>query len=460
MAKLRLLLVIIMISSTLLGQDGTLTPELLRNLQTNAAVDTRTQALINAITNTDLKQLALNRTLINQYNDVFSFKLKTPSITDQQSSGRCWLFAAFNVMRPGALKKFNLTNFEYSENYTMFWDKLEKANLFLEYIIETTDKDIEDRELQAILQDPIPDGGWWNYWVNLLEKYGCVPKEIMPETYNSSRTGNMNHILNTMAIRDAVELRQLAQKGQKPPALRQRKKELLLNYYKVLVLHLGPPPEKFTWRYKDKDEKVFEQTYTPSEFYHASIDFNLRDFVTIADHAMYPYNKHYEIKMCRNIAGTPNMDFINLPVKALKDYAFKTLQDSIPIWFAADVGIDMDREKGIMASSLYDYESLLGFDLDVSKADRLRYRHSIPGHAMALIGVDIRDNQPQKWLVENSWGGKVGKDGYWIMQDDWFNEYVFVVIVPNKYLAPEHTKLLEVKPTVLPAWDPLRQFLN
>lgn len=455
------LLLVCALCANLLAEDETaLSPTLLSNLKQAVVSRTDYRAWQNAITNNDIKQLALNREIINSYNDVFSLRLKTEGITDQQSSGRCWMFAAFNTMRPMVMKKYNLAAFEFSENYTMFWDKLEKANLFLEIVIETAQKDVEERELQVLLEDPIYDGGWWSYWVNLLEKYGCVPKDIMPETINSSKTNNMNNMLNRLAIRDAVELRKLARQGQKITALRQRKIEMLKEFYQILVLHLGTPPEQFTWRFKDKNDKVIEQVCTPLEFYRAAIECNLKDYVTLADHAIRPYNKHYEIKYCRNLLETPNMDFINVEAPLLKEYAFKVLQDSIPVWFAADVAIDMDREKGIMAANLYDYESLLGLKLGLSKRDRLLYRHSIPGHAMALIGVDIKDGKPQKWLVENSWGTKVGKDGYWTMFDNWFNEYVFVVIVPRKYLTPQLDNLLKTKPEELPVWDPLRQMLN
>lgn len=442
------------------AQEGGLTADYIKSLQTGLVLDPGTRALMNAITGTDIKQLALNREIVNRYNDVFSLKLKTEGITDQKSSGRCWLFAGYNILRPAVMRKFNLAAFEFSQNHTMFWDKLEKANFFLETIIATAKKDFDDREIQALLTDPVPDGGWWNYYVSIIEKYGCVPKEIMPETINSEKTDRMNKILNNLVCKAAAELRAQVAQGRRPAEVRQYKESVLKDVYRLLVLHLGNPPREFTWRYKDKDEKVIEKTYTPQSFYKDAIAVNLQEYVTLVDHPEQPYNKHYDIHYCRNLIEARDMNFINLSAERLKEFAFTMLQDSLPVWFAADVQYNMDRDKGLMANDLFDYQTLFNLKLQMPKKERYLYKISNPGHAMALIGVDIKERKPQKWLVENSWGKDIGKGGYWTMNDDWFNEYVFTVIVPQKYLPADILNLLKTRPETLPAWDGMRSVFN
>jgi len=433
-----------------------LTPDVINELKTSVTFDAEMKALINAVTNNDVKELAFNRELFTKYNDIFNLKIDTHGITNQKSSGRCWLFAGLNIMRPAVMKKFNLSSFEFSENYLFFWDKLEKANMFLEAMIMTRDRDIDDRELQTLLSNPVPDGGWWNYVVGLIEKYGAVPKEIMPETKNSSNTRMMNAILNTMMRQDAVLIRKLARQGKKEAAIRAQKLQMLKDVYRLLIVHLGQPPEEFTWRCEDKDHKIIEETYTPLSFYEEAVGFDLRNYVSILDHPAHPYNKHYRINFCRNMPDITDMDFINLKIEKLKNFAFKALLDKEPVWFAADISKENDNKNGILAVGIYDYESLLNVNARLTKAERVLYRASTPNHAMVFVGVDTLNGRPQKWLVENSWGTDRGNKGLWTMYDDWFDEYVFAVIIHRKHLPENVLKLLKTKPETLPAWDPMR----
>lgn len=435
--------------------NGELSPRMIEKFRHRLDLDGADRALMNAVTNTDMKQLTLNRQIYNSYNDVFSHKIKTEGITDQKSSGRCWMFAGLNIMRPHVIKKYNLSSFEFSQNYLFFWDKLEKANFFLKTMIENADKDLDDREMQILLKSPVADGGWWNYFTALIDKYGAVPKGVMVETVSSEKSRNLNYILNNLMRANTLELRQMAQNSPKKNVLKKRKEEMLSDVYRLLVYHLGLPPQKFTWKYADKDNNISEKKYSPRKFYKEVVGFDLREYVTIMDHAMHPYNTHYEIKYCRNIIDKSNMDFINLDISKLKEFTLASVLDSVPVWFAADVGHQMERDRGIMAVDLYDYETLFNINTKISKKDRLITCASTPNHGMVFTGVDLKDGKSVKWLVENSWGTDRGNDGRWTMYDSWFNEYVFTIIIQKSRLPKEVLELLKTKPVVLPPWDPM-----
>jgi bleomycin hydrolase len=425
-------------------------------LQESYKLDNTSKALINAVTTNEINKLVLNRAVINMQNDVFNLTIPVEGITDQKSTGRCWMFAALNLMRPIVKEKYNLKSFEFSEAYLFFWDKLDKANYFLETIIETRSRDIDDRELQAILNDPIPDGGWWNYIVSLIEKYGVIPKELMPETVHSSKSNLMNKTLLNLARQDAAELREMSAQGTNENVLRDRKTEMLQDFYRLLVLYFGLPPQNFTWRIDDKDGKLIEKKYTPLEFYKEAVNLDLNQYVILCEYPSFPLNDFYQINFCTNMTEKPDMNFINLNSEKLKKYALISLNDTTPVWFAADVGWQMERDLGIMAADIYDYEVLFNIKDKMNKADRIRYRASNANHAMVFVGADTISGKVLKWRVENSWGSDAGKKGYWTMYDNWFDKYVFTVIIDKKYLTAEDLKLLERRPKKIPAWDPLR----
>jgi len=443
---------------TVNASEGELTARMIREFADSVESDPAMKALINAVTNNDLKDLAYNNRFHREHDALFNFKIETSGITDQKRSGRCWLFAGFNVMRPDVMEKFNLNSFEFSENYLFFWDKLEKANMFLEAVIETADRDIDDREVQTLMDNPVPDGRWWNYVVDLIEKYGAVPKEIMPETRNSSNTNRMNRQLNETARVCAASLRKAYAGGADRKKLRKEKRECLSRIYRLLVLHLGPPPSDFTWRVENRDEEIFEKEYTPLSFYREAVETDLSKYVNIMDHAAHEYEKLYRIRYCRNMPGARDMEFINLPAERLREFARSALLNNEPVWFAADVSRGNDTENGILSSRAYDFESLTGNCGELSKSDRIMYGESIPGHAMVLIGMDMGENDRiNKWLVENSWGADTGNQGLWTMYDEWFEKYVFSVIVHRRHLPEGVTGLLETEPEILPAWDPMRK---
>jgi bleomycin hydrolase len=468
MKSFRAVLVIALATATLAAASAAfaerartgIAPEVLKNLERSFTLDAQTRALMNALTANDAKSLALSRDLLTRQDEIFNYKIDAKGITNQKSSGRCWLFAGLNIMRPAVIKKHNLSGFQFSESYLFFWDKLEKANMFLEAAIELRDRPLDDRELQVLVKDPIPDGGWWSYVTALIDKYGAVPKDAMPETQSSGSTGQMNAFLARLLRHDAIELRAMAAKGAKLPALRERRDEMLRDVYRLLVLHLGVPPAEFVWRYEDKDNKIFEATHTPHSFYRDVVGVDLADYVSLFDHAAYPYGKYYRIKYCRNMAGIPDMDFVNVDAKAFKGYALAMLLAGEPVWFAADVGAENYSKGGLMQPGIYDYNALFGVAMEISKADKIRTFESSPNHAMVFVGVDTVGATPRKWRVENSWGADAGKSGYWVMHDEWFDRYVYGVIVQKKHVPDDVLALLSTKPEILPAWDPMRELFR
>ena len=448
----------ILLSSMIIAKpNGGISPDLIRKFELQLKSNTNDGAIMNAVSGTDLKKLTLNRELVNRHNDIFSMKIKTEGITDQKSTGRCWMYAGFNIMRPSVIKKYNLVSFEFSQNYLFFYDKLEKANLFLENMIATAGQDLSDRMLQKYLEAPVADGGWWNYFTALINKYGAVPKEAMTETENSEKSRNMNYIVDNLLRTDAIILRKMVNEKAKTKDIQAKKEAMLADVYRLLVYHLGQPPQEFVWKYCDKDEKITEKTYTPQQFFSEVVGTDLSNYVVIFDHAMHPYNKYYQMEYCRNVFEMPDMDFINLDIGTIKKITLAAVLDSIPVWFAADVGHYMERDHGIMAVDIFDYETLFNIDLTLSKKDRLLTRTVTPTHGMVFTGVDIVDKKPVKWLVENSWGTDIGKGGRWSMYDNWFNDYLLTIVVSKDRLPKDIQDLLKTKPTMLPPWDPMSE---
>ncbi len=439
-----------------------ITPDVLKILKNSVNVNSpRTRALINAVSANDVSKLVINKGVKDRLFDRnFSFELKTRGVTNQKNSGRCWLFAGLNILRYRVARRLNLKKFELSQSYNFFYDKLEKANLFLEKIIETRNRPITDRTVDFLLKHPIPDGGQWNMVVDLVNKYGVVPGEVMPETYNTSNTRRINQLLATLLRKDAAILRE---SGKDEKELRKMKIEMLKDVYRLLVYAFGQPPEQFKWRYKDSSGKLSPwKTYTPQSFFREFINVDLNDYVVIYNCPARKYYRLYSISLDRDMADRQDLTFINLPIDEVKKLTLKTLiETKEPVWFGCDVGKELLNKEGIMAPDVYDYNSLLGIDFAMTKRQRILYRHSIPTHAMVFTGVDLdASGKPVKWLVENSWGSKVGKNGMYVMYDKWFDYYLYEVVIPGKNLSPELQKILKQKPEVVPPWDPMYDFFS
>jgi len=433
-----------------------LSEDILKDIKTSfKSEDVYIKAVTNGVTNNNISDLALNRKNIGKYDHNFKYKVEVKGITDQKSSGRCWMFTSLNILRPKVIQKFNLPGFEFSTNYLYFWDILEKSNLFLEGIIETRNLPIDDRKTEWLFYNVTGDGGVWNSFTNLADKYGLVPKEVMPETNSSENTRMMIRLINRKLREDAIELRSV--KGT-DDVLRKHKTDMLKDIYKLLAVNLGEPPTAFDWRYKDIEGNISEsKTYTPKSFMKEVLgDINFNDFVMLMDDPSKQYYKLYEISKDRNVSEGMNWRFINLPSEEIKKYAFESIKNNEAMYFSCDVGKQLNKEEGLLDVNNYDYESLFGVKFDMNKKERILTRESGSTHGMALVGVDTdNDGKITKWLLENSWGEKTGHNGYLTMTDAWFDEYMFRLVVLKKFVDEKTLDILKTEPIILPPWDPM-----
>lgn len=402
---------------------------------------------------------AENKKVIEELPHSYSVNIEVKDITEQKQSGRCWMFAALNVMRREVMKNLNLEGFELSQAYPLFWDKLEKSNLFLENIIETLNLELESREVAFLLKDPMGDGGQWDMFRGIIEKYGVVPKQLMQESQASSCTRYLDKYL-TLKLREfACTLRTMHQDGSSLEDLRQKKEEMLSTIYRMLCISLGQPPKTFTFETYDKDNKfVRVSNITPQEFYKKYVGMNLDDYVSIinAPTKDKPYNNTYTVQFLGSVVDGAPVKYLNLPIEALKRVAIAQLKDGQSVWFGSDVGQFSQMKAGVLAMNALDVQNLFDVDFPMTKAQRLDYGESLMTHAMVICGVNLdEEGKPNRWRVENSWGDKMGDKGFFVMSDDWFDEYTYQVVVNKKYLSKEELDMLEKEPIVLKPWDPM-----
>ncbi len=434
--------------------SGALSDKVLRELEKSRRGDKYTQAIQNAVSNNPIRKLALNRELQGQIDEHFAYRIDTPGpITDQRSSGRCWLFTALNVVRPKVAQRYNLSEFEFSESYLFFWDQLEKANLFLENIIQTRSKEIDDRKVDWLFRHPIGDGGVWNMMPSLVEKYGVVPKEIMPESHHSENTRMLRTLIRRKLREQGLELRAMANKS--TADLRKEKANLLAEIYRLLVVSFGTPPKEFTWRFVPRgDSTIVAKQYTPQAFYQEAVAAHLGDYVMLMNDPTRDYYQLYEIEWDRNRYDSPNWTFVNLPLTEIKTYAKASILHDEAMYFSCDVGTQLDRDRGLLAVNNYDYASLLGVPFEMDREERILSYESGSTHGMALVGVDtLESGATTKWLLENSWGKEAGHQGYLIMTDEWFDGYMFRLVVKKDFLPKKVLQVLEQTPITLPPWD-------
>ncbi|WP_439959097.1 aminopeptidase C [Secundilactobacillus mixtipabuli] len=389
---------------------------------------------------------------------VFSIDLDTGKVSNQKQSGRCWMFAALNTMRHHLADLFKLSDFELSQNYTYFWDKFEKANYFYQNVLNTADQPLDSRKVAFLMTTPQQDGGQWDMLCAIIEKYGIVPKSVMPETYSSSKSSELNGTLNKKLRKDAVTLRDLAAKNASSDDIAAARDKMLGEVYRLLCYTLGEPAQKFDFEYRDDNKNYhIDRGLTPKSFYDKYVGWNLDDYVSVINAPTNdkPYNKTYTIEMLGNVLGGRAVKHLNVTMDDFKQLAIAQLKDGQSVWFGCDVGQSSDRQKGIMDTNAYNKNELLDMDLSMTKAERLDYAESLMTHAMVITGVDLVDGKPTKWKVENSWGEKVGTKGYFVMSDSWMEEYCYQVVVNKKYLSLELRKAQEETPTVLAPWDPM-----
>jgi len=410
----------------------------------------------NAVSTVTADDVALDRGIVNSIDDSVSVLLDDWKVTNQRQSGRCWLFSGLNLLRTGAKRKLNLKEFEFSQNWAMFWDKFERANYFLEAMIETADRDIDDRTVAFLLESVAGDGGQWNMFVAIVRKHGLVPKDAMPETQSSSSTARMNRNLQTLLRQGAQTLR--AARAHSLDEARAAKAEILKVIWRLLCIHLGTPPEHFNWQWTDKDREFHRDgELTPLEFAARYVELPLDDYVCLV-HDPRPASKPgktYTVEYLGNVLGAPQVVYLNVELPVIKQLTVKALLSGEPVWFGCDVRPMMSRDRGIWDAHLFDYPTLYDTPFTLTKAERLLVHESAMTHAMLFTGVDLADGVPRKWRVENSWGDKVGKDGFFTMNDSWFDEYLFEIAARRNALPPELQAALDLEPEVLPAWDPM-----
>lgn len=420
----------------------------------------RTNAVaMNAVVNNGLLNSAKNYDLARRSNHTFSLSLKQGEVTNQKHSGRCWMFAALNTMRFKMIQDLKLQQFELSQAYLFFYDKLEKSNYFLENILETLDEPVGGRLVNWLLQSPIGDGGQWDMLVNLVEKYGVAPKDVYPESASSSASHEMDACITEKLREYACTLRRMHGEGASLEDLRKAKTEMMAEVYRILCICLGKPPKTFDFAYRDKDGEYSRVCgLTPQAFYAKYIGWDLNDYVGLinAPTADKPYGRSYTVRFLGNVKEGKIVRYLNLEIDELKKAAIAQMRDGHPVWFGCDVGKCSERSGGIMDLETYRLEDLLSTKFTMTKAERLDYGQSLMTHAMVFQGVNLDDEgRPDRWRVENSWGAEPGDKGYYVMSDGWFNEYVYQVVVHKKYLSEAQLAAYESEPIQLEPWDPM-----
>ena len=428
--------------------------EKFRDQTENSAFD---RAMTNALTKHNVKDVAFTNKGLEEAQFAFSVNVPTMEVTNQKQSGRCWIFAALNLFREEIAEKCNIEKFELSQNYIAFWDKFEKINFFYESMIELADRPLTDRLVIYLLDSGIGDGGQWNMLVNLVEKYGLVPKAAMQETFQSSHTRDMNRLINTLLRKGALDLRKAYSEGSD---VMQVKEKYLLDAYRLLTMCFGVPPKSFDFEYTDKDDAYhIDRGLTPIEFAGKYTSLNLRsDYVGIINSPTEdkPFYQQITIDYLGNVAGAPPVTYLNLPMEEIKDLIVRQLQDGKPVWFGSDVGSMGERSMGIWSDKIYDFDGTLGIDFSMTKEERLNIRESAMNHAMVITGVNLDENGvPNRWKIENSWSDQNGEKGYYVMNAGWFDKFVYQAVIEKSYLDEKQLEALQTEPMHFMPWDPM-----
>lgn len=438
-----------------------ITLENIQSFKSKINQDNTVKMARNAATRNEVTELAMDwehfRRIDHAFSDVVTGEMP---VTNQRSSGRCWGFAGLNLFRIYLGRKHNLKEFQFSQSYFMFWDKLEKANYFLESILKTADQEWNSRLLMHLLADPIQDGGQWDMWVNLINKYGVVPQSEMPESFQSSKSGRMNRMITRKLRENAKKLRDFKQRGVGNDELQTMKIEMLEVIFRLLVIHLGTPPDSFDWQVRDKDNNFHRfENLTPTSFYRDHVELDLNDYVCLINCPMSDkkYNKVYTIEFLGNVMEGLPIRYLNVESDVMKKSAIKAIKNDDPVWFGCDVGKHFHQDLGVMDIDLFDFDMFYGTEFGLNKASRLEYGDSRMTHAMLFTGVDLDlKGEPIKWRVENSWGDKAGNKGYHIMTDNWFDEYNYEIVAHKSFLPDDLIAVFETSdPISLQPWDPM-----
>lgn len=432
-----------------------LTPQAIEALRASFPRDASARAVQNALAENEIHALVTDREKTLADDTLFTKVIKTGKITAQDQTGRCWLFAGLNALRPGVIKKHNLGDFEFSQAYGQFYDKLERANRTLELAIALRDEPLDSRKMAHLLSKPIEDGGDWNYVIFLLERHGAVPKSVMPDTFSAGHTDQMNRLLSTRMRKGILAIRKAAASGAPAEAFQAEKVATLKDIYRILALCLGEPPQSFSWRYEDKDKKVSPpKSYTPQAFYRDFVGVSLRDWVPFINYPGKPERAMLRFAWNRDSADGADMLALNLSTADMKKMALDSVMADEPVWFCCNSSVQRNSKTGLWDPGVQDYGALFGVDFSITKADQLAFLDGAPNHCMVFAGVNLTDGKPDKWKVENSWGDKRGREGWWTITDPWFDAHVYEVLIHKKFVPKELLDLQGQEPLIMPPWDP------
>ena len=442
-------------------KDGGITKQMLQQIEKQNVPTASDRALRNALAANSIDALAKNQKNAGALDTYFNVETKKQSITNQKSSGRCWMFSGMNVLRANFAKRTDSLKVTFSQDYLFFYDQLEKANLMLQGVIDTGKKPIDDQRVQFFFHHPLNDGGTFCGVADLTEKYGLVPTEVQPETYSAESTSRMSRIISSKLREQGLELRKMVNEGKKAKDIQQRKTEMLSEIYHMLVITLGEPVKEFTYAFRDKNGKALTpvKTYTPQSFYQEVVGEKLNGtFIMVMNDPRREYYKTYEVEYDRHTYDGHNWKYLNLPMEDIEQLAIASLKDGRKLYSSYDVGKQLDRKRGYADTENYDYESLFGTTFGMNKAERISTFDSGSTHAMTLTAVDLdADGKPLKWKVENSWGSDSGHQGCIIMTARWFREYMFRLVVDKKYVSEKLLKDYDQKPVMVMPEDPLFQ---
>ena len=415
------------------------------------------EIIARAIQKNGIKAASEDPTASERLHRAFSYEIKTGKPTNQRHSGRCWSFAALNTLRHKFATKYKFKDFELSQNYLFFWDRIERANMFFQKIIATADKPLHDRTVDFYLSFALNDGGQWANAASIIEKYGVVPEYVMPDTHNTKDTSDVAEVFDSLMRKDAIELRAMVQTNASAAELQEAQERMMGDVYKIAAYSFGEPPAKFDLEYRD-DDKKFHQVLglTPLKFYHEYFDTNLSDYVVVTNAPDHEMDRSYLMPAQDSVVDGLPIKFVNVPFAELQEGAIKQLQAGETVWVGNDVLQQMDRKRGLMDAKLYHREELLDVDFVMDKKHRLETKQAVVSHAMTLTGFDMVNDQPTRWKIENSWGKDNGDNGYFVMTQDWFEEYTYEAVINKKYLSDRVKKVAESEPVTLLAWDSLQ----